>query len=202
MNDERDNWWQRSMAPGENEVKTANRKTAGALLKRLATDPEHRETDPAKIIGWPSVDGQERVRAYYKQRLGADFEEAPIMAIKLSAFEALIAGEYPIITNMSIENFEAYSSFAIAFRPRHNYAVAMYLNIEDPDPGRLAIEYLSANSRGPDHDTIRDQLITLSKRAGELHLKWLELGKPYYKVTLRRGSAQAERSMPPEEEEL
>lgn len=167
-----------------------------ALVDSYLTDPSNLETDPSRILSWSNVRNKEDVMVYYRQRLGPEFRldlTRHALIIQPDAMDRLVNGTAPLMPRIAFKSPDALHDLQLFYTHTDPILTAIYLQIDDPSPGREFIELIEELAKTDEERLFGKMMIELSRAFSELHAEWVGRGKPYYRINRREPKGAVER---------
>ena len=138
-----------------------------------SSSPASSPSEPNSLLRWEDVENARTYEEYFRQRLGRGFNDLPAILISKDAFQALLRGEEALFAELQREAPEAVRDLYFTFSADGN-GIVMGFNIERPDVGTKAIEFVRARKRTPDHEEWLKGLIENQAACRRLHFLWKE----------------------------
>jgi len=125
-----------------------------------------------EVLAPENVEDSADLKKYFRQRLGGDFDDLPMVLVERDAYLDLIHGEKALLGKMIAEQTEAANEIFVAFAGDKKNRVLMTFNIESQDVGKRAIDFIRSHRSSPEHDEWLTEMEQLSLKMQQLHRTW------------------------------
>lgn len=122
------------------------------------------------------------LKLYFRQRLGADFDDLPSILMSRDAYLDLIHGGQALLSEMLVEDEEAANEIFIAYAGDKQNRVVMTLHIETATTGNRVVDFIKAHKRTPDHENWLTEMQQLAFKMQKLHRQWKRQSVPYHPI--------------------
>lgn len=149
------------------------------------------EDDLRRVITWDDVLEAGDLRTlnyYYLQRMGPGFKDVPTVKMSPKLFQELVfgneQGEHDIYARMLHEAPEAARDLWFTYTVERERRVAMGMNIDSPNVGELAIQYIADHKTSEDHEKFLKEVVVVSNQCRRLYFQWNRAPVQFHKINL------------------
>jgi hypothetical protein len=155
--------------------------TTTLTAMKIPTEPEN---DQSRIIRPEDVERFQVLKAYFKQRLGPQFEELDFVHINREDFRGLLEGDNALYADLLEKDPEAAMEIMTTYGVGRKPDIMMTFHIENESPGRRVCEFLRKHMRTPFHREWYRGMQDLALKMHKLHWQWKRSSIRYHKIVL------------------